>query len=84
LKTTAIYERITRNCGRRVWIKSFKKFDIVKYLINYLPIISAVVATSLFSQKKENKKLPGKWVFPGGGLAPAVQSGKWIIQPICK
>jgi len=26
----------------------------------------------------------GQWVFPGGGLPPAAQSGKWIIQTICK
>jgi len=26
----------------------------------------------------------GQWVFPGGGLPPAAQSGKWIIQTLCK
>ena len=26
----------------------------------------------------------GQWVFPGGGLPPAAQSGKWIIQTLCR
>jgi phytoene dehydrogenase-like protein len=26
----------------------------------------------------------GQWLFPGGGLPPAGQSGKWAIQYICK
>lgn len=26
----------------------------------------------------------GQWVYPGGGLPPAAQSGKWIIQTLCK
>jgi phytoene dehydrogenase-like protein len=24
----------------------------------------------------------GQWMFPGGGIPPAVQSGKWVIQSI--
>jgi phytoene dehydrogenase-like protein len=28
--------------------------------------------------------LTGQWLFPGGGLPPAAQSGKWAIQTICK
>lgn len=28
--------------------------------------------------------LIGQWVFPGGGLPPAAQSGKWAIQLLCK
>jgi phytoene dehydrogenase-like protein len=24
----------------------------------------------------------GQWLFPGGGIPPAVQSGKWVIQSI--
>jgi phytoene dehydrogenase-like protein len=26
----------------------------------------------------------GQWLFPGGGLPPSVQSGKWVFQLICK
>ena len=28
--------------------------------------------------------MAGQWLFPGGGLPPAGQSGKWAIQNICK
>ena len=28
--------------------------------------------------------MAGQWLFPGGGLPPAGQSGKWAIQLICK
>jgi phytoene dehydrogenase-like protein len=28
--------------------------------------------------------LAGQWLFPGGGLPPAAQSGKWAVQYICR
>jgi len=28
--------------------------------------------------------MAGQWLFPGGGLPPAGQSGKWAVQYICK
>jgi phytoene dehydrogenase-like protein len=28
--------------------------------------------------------MAGQWIFPGGGLPPAAQSGKWVMQTICK
>ena len=28
--------------------------------------------------------LAGQWLFPGGGIPPSVQSGKWAIQLICR
>lgn len=31
-----------------------------------------------------NFYLVGQWVFPGGGIPPAVQSGKWIVKTLCK
>ncbi len=31
-----------------------------------------------------NFHMVGQWLFPGGGLPPAAQSGKWIIQTLCK
>lgn len=32
----------------------------------------------------EGFTLIGQWVFPGGGLPPAAQSGRWAIQLLCK
>lgn len=31
-----------------------------------------------------NFYMAGQWLFPGGGLPPAGQSGKWAIQYICR
>lgn len=28
--------------------------------------------------------LAGQWLYPGGGLPPAAQSGKWVIQKQCR
>ncbi len=28
--------------------------------------------------------MAGQWLFPGGGLPPAGQSGKWAVQYVCK
>jgi phytoene desaturase len=28
--------------------------------------------------------MAGQWLFPGGGLPPSAQSGKWVVQQICK
>jgi phytoene dehydrogenase-like protein len=28
--------------------------------------------------------MAGQWLFPGGGLPPAGQSGKWVVQYICR
>jgi phytoene dehydrogenase-like protein len=28
--------------------------------------------------------LAGQWLFPGGGLPPAAQSGKWAVQRLCR
>ncbi len=32
----------------------------------------------------KNFYMCGQWLFPGGGLPPAAQSGKWVMQLICK
>jgi len=32
----------------------------------------------------DNFYLAGQWLFPGGGLPPAAQSGKWLFQEITK
>lgn len=48
--------------------------------------------TSRNITKSLNIRLPGlrnffmcgQWLFPGGGLPPSAQSGKWVIQLMCK
>jgi len=32
----------------------------------------------------QNFYMAGQWLFPGGGLPPSAQTGKWAIQLICK
>jgi phytoene desaturase len=32
----------------------------------------------------DNFYIAGQWTYPGGGLPPAAQSGKWIFETICK
>ncbi|MDR0367886.1 MAG: NAD(P)/FAD-dependent oxidoreductase [Bacteroidales bacterium] len=32
----------------------------------------------------DNFYMAGHWLFPGGGIPPSVQSGKWAIQMICR
>ena len=32
----------------------------------------------------KNFYMCGQWLFPGGGLPPSAQSGKWVIQLICR
>lgn len=31
-----------------------------------------------------NFYMAGQWLFPGGGLPPSAQTGKWVIQFICR
>lgn len=31
-----------------------------------------------------NFYMAGQWLFPGGGLPPSAQSGKWTVQMICR
>ena len=32
----------------------------------------------------QNFYMAGQWLFPGGGLPPSAQSGKWAVQLICR
>jgi len=32
----------------------------------------------------QNFYMAGQWLFPGGGLPPSAQTGKWAVQMICK
>ena len=32
----------------------------------------------------KNFYMAGQWLFPGGGLPPSAQSGKWAVQIICR
>lgn len=34
--------------------------------------------------KLKNFYMAGQWIFPGGGLPPSAQTGKWTVQLICK
>jgi phytoene dehydrogenase-like protein len=34
--------------------------------------------------KLDNFYMAGQWLFPGGGLPPSAQTGKWVIQLICR
>jgi phytoene dehydrogenase-like protein len=34
--------------------------------------------------KLQNFYMAGQWLFPGGGLPPSAQTGKWAVQLICK
>jgi phytoene dehydrogenase-like protein len=34
--------------------------------------------------KLNNFLMAGQWLFPGGGLPPSAQTGKWSVQLICK
>ena len=34
--------------------------------------------------KLRNFYMAGQWLFPGGGLPPSAQTGKWAVQLICK
>ena len=34
--------------------------------------------------KLRNFYMAGQWLFPGGGLPPSAQTGKWTVQLICK
>jgi phytoene dehydrogenase-like protein len=34
--------------------------------------------------KLKNFYMAGQWLFPGGGLPPSAQSGKWAVQMICR
>ena len=34
--------------------------------------------------KLNNFYMIGQWLFPGGGLPPSAQTGKWVVQLICK
>jgi phytoene dehydrogenase-like protein len=34
--------------------------------------------------KLQNFYMAGQWLFPGGGIPPSAQTGKWAVQLICK
>lgn len=76
IEITDVNTPITGNKMTGVWKGSFEGF---------LPE-GNVMTQSLPDRLKglENFYMVGQWVFPGGGLPPAAQSGKWIIQTICK
>ena len=51
----------------------------------FLPSSNNLMANlNLFIPGLKKFYMAGQWLFPGGGLPPAGQSGKWAIQYICK
>ncbi len=76
IEITDVSTPITGNRITGVWKGSFEGF---------IPE-GNVMTTSMPDRLKglANFYMVGQWVFPGGGLPPAAQSGKWIIQTICK
>jgi phytoene dehydrogenase-like protein len=38
----------------------------------------------MYLPKLQNFYMSGQWISPGGGLPPSAQTGKWVIQLICK
>ena len=51
----------------------------------FLPTSSNITKTiKMTLPHLENFYMCGQWLFPGGGLPPAAQSGKWAAQLICK
>jgi phytoene dehydrogenase-like protein len=76
IEVTDICTPLTGNRVTGVWRGSYEGF---------LPE-GNVMTMSLPDRLKglDNFYMVGQWVFPGGGLPPAAQSGKWIVQTICK
>jgi phytoene dehydrogenase-like protein len=63
----------------------------VKYTGVWKGAYEGFMPTGNMIKKTMNNTIPGlksfymvgQWMFPGGGLPPAAQSGKWAIQEIC-
>jgi phytoene dehydrogenase-like protein len=63
----------------------------VKYTGVWKGAYEGFMPTGNMIKKTLNSKIPGlkafymvgQWVFPGGGIPPAAQSGKWVVQEIC-
>jgi phytoene dehydrogenase-like protein len=64
----------------------------VKYTGAWKGAYEGFMPTGNMIKKTLNNSIPGlksfymvgQWMFPGGGLPPAAQSGKWVVQEICK
>jgi len=64
----------------------------VKYTGVWKGAYEGFLPSSKVMMKSLKMKLPGlrhfymvgQWLYPGGGLPPSAQSGKWLIQNICK
>jgi len=76
IEVTDVNTPITGNILTGVWKGSFEGF-----------IPEGNVMTKTLPDRLKGLAhfyMVGQWVMPGGGLPPAAQSGKWIIQTICK
>ncbi|MEL6141167.1 MAG: hypothetical protein AAFU67_06085, partial [Bacteroidota bacterium] len=58
-----------------VWKGAYEGFKPVGDLLNGLP---------MELEGLQNFTMIGQWLFPGGGLPPSAQSGKWAIQKLVK
>ncbi len=76
IEVTDVCTPLTENALTGVWKGSFEGF---------IPE-AGIITTSLPDRLKglDNFYMVGQWVSPGGGLPPSVQSGKWIVQTLCK
>jgi phytoene desaturase len=51
----------------------------------FMPAISSIgKAMKMTINGLENFYLAGQWTYPGGGLPPSAQSGKWVVEAICR
>lgn len=51
----------------------------------FLPTKNNMMKTlKMYLPGLDNFYMAGQWLFPGGGLPPSAQSGKWAVQLICK
>ncbi|MCI5081108.1 MAG: NAD(P)/FAD-dependent oxidoreductase [Saprospiraceae bacterium] len=56
-----------------VWKGAYEGFMPNKDVLNGLPMELS---------KLKNFSMVGQWLFPGGGLPPSAQSGKWVIHKL--
>ncbi|HEX2976071.1 MAG TPA: NAD(P)/FAD-dependent oxidoreductase [Bacteroidales bacterium] len=76
IETTDVATPITDVKYTGVWKGSYEGFmpSSKNLMDNISPFIPGL----------KNFYMAGQWLFPGGGLPPAAQSGKWAIQYICR
>ncbi|MDX2191261.1 MAG: NAD(P)/FAD-dependent oxidoreductase [Bacteroidota bacterium] len=76
IEVTDVSTPITENRITGVWKGSFEGF---------IPV-GNVITSSIPMQLPHLKNfyMCGQWIYPGGGIPPSTQSGRWVIQTLCK